>query len=186
MSLKDFVRHALEMQRNDLLRSLHGLTPEDLAWRPAEQGNAIGFLAWHMARVEDMWVQRVFQGKQQLWQSDGWSGRLGMEAYARDNGFGFDEAKLAAFRPPALPLLLAYMDAVRQKTLAFLDGWDANGAPVQAVLPWDKGVTLGIERFWAQILWELNQHSGQAAYVRGLRRALVDAKYMGPVLTPGA
>lgn len=183
MTLKDFVRNALEMQRNDLLRSLQGLTPLDLAWRPAAQGNAIGFLAWHMARVEDMWVQRVFQGKQQLWQSDGWSGKLGMDAYARDNGYGFDEAKLAGFQPPHLDQLLAYMDAVRQNTLAFLDAWNPAGAPVQAVIPWDKSTTMPIEKFWAQILWELNQHGGQIAYVRGLRRAAVDVTYMGPVLT---
>ena len=184
MTLKEFVRNALEMQRNDLLRSLQGLTPEDLAWRSAAQGNAIGFLAWHMARVEDMWVQRVFQGKQQLWQSDGWSGRLGMDAYGRDNGFGFDETKLAAFSPPQMGQLLAYTDAVRQHTLAFLDAWDSDGAPVQALLPWDKSTTLRIEQFWTQILWEINQHGGQIGYVRGLRRAAVDAAYMGPVLTP--
>ena len=34
-------------------KALEGLTPEELARRPTEESNSIGWLMWHTARDED-------------------------------------------------------------------------------------------------------------------------------------
>ncbi len=185
MALKDFIRQALDLNRKDLLRQLDGLSPDDLGWQPAPHSNSIGFIAWHMARVEDGWVQRVFQRQPHLWISDGWAKRFGMAEEMRDLGWGYSKDQLAAFNTPSLDLILGYSEAVRRSTLDFLERWDPEGEPVEARAPW--GSPISAQDFFAQLVWELNQHGGQIAYVRGLRRAEIDAEYTGPLApSPGA
>ena len=179
MSIKDFIHQALDLNRKDLLRQLEGLTAGELAWQPAPHANPIGFIAWHMARVEDGWVQRVFQRQPHLWLSDGWAKRFGMPEEMRDLGWGYSEEQLASFKVPSLDLILGYSEAVRRATLDFLERWDPDGAPVEARAPW--GEPIGAQDFFAQLLWELNQHGGQIAYLRGLKRAEIDAEYTGPL-----
>ena len=66
MDLKNFISRAFDIQGKDLLEGVKDLTPEELAWRPAPHANSVGFLLWHMARVEDGWIQRSIQRKPHL------------------------------------------------------------------------------------------------------------------------
>lgn len=178
MAIKDFVRRSFELQGKDLLENVRDLTADDLAWRPAPHANPIGFILWHMLRVEDGWVQRVAQRKPHLWISDGWARRCGMPEDMRDLGFNYTLEQVAAFKTPPLDVLLGYGDAVRQTTLASIDTWDP-GARVELRAPW--GGTIGVEDVFLQLLWELENHGGQIAYLRGLRRGLQHPEYMGPL-----
>lgn len=53
MRVTAFIEDLLEESKRRLYRSLRDLTPEELAWRPAPDANSIGFIVWHIARVED-------------------------------------------------------------------------------------------------------------------------------------
>src|SRR3712207_7179550 len=50
--------HAYDQIHESVHRSLDGLTPEDLHRRPGPAANPIGWLAWHLLRVQDDHVAR--------------------------------------------------------------------------------------------------------------------------------
>ena len=54
-----------------LERSLKGLTKDDLKWQPHPDANSIGWLAWHLTRVQDDHIASLM-GEEQLWIKDGW------------------------------------------------------------------------------------------------------------------
>jgi len=45
-----------------------GLEPDQLIWRPAAGANTIGWLAWHIGRVEDAQMADL-TGGEQVWES---------------------------------------------------------------------------------------------------------------------
>ena len=44
------------------------------------------------------------------------------------------------------------------------------------------GGELTVATVFQQLIWELNQHGGQIAYLRGMQRGLEDSRYTGGVL----
>ena len=178
MSVKEFIREAMQLTRKDLLDNIRDLTAEELAWRPAPHSNSIGFLAWHITRVEDGWIQRPIQRKLHLWVADKWAERFGMPEEQRDMGYGYTVEQLQAFKTPSLELLLGYSQAVRDATLAFLDTWDPASDAIEVRAPWG---TMTVATTFQQLIWELNQHGGQIAYVKGIQRGLQRPDYPGPL-----
>ena len=62
MELKTFLEQTLDECKRRLYRTLQGLTPAELAWRPGAEANSICFMVWHVARVEDRWLHRFAGG----------------------------------------------------------------------------------------------------------------------------
>ncbi|MGQ4809775.1 hypothetical protein NKDENANG_03204 [Candidatus Entotheonellaceae bacterium PAL068K] len=56
MDAKTFVEQTLEACKRRLYRTLRGLTPEELTWRPYSEANPMGFIVWHVAWIEDCWL----------------------------------------------------------------------------------------------------------------------------------
>lgn len=54
-----------------LERSLKGLTRDDLKWQPGLDSNSIGWLAWHLTRLQDDYISSLMR-EEQLWIKDGW------------------------------------------------------------------------------------------------------------------
>ena len=54
-----------------LERTLKGLSVDDLKWQPKPDCNSIGWLAWHLTRVQDNHISDLM-GEEQLWIKDGW------------------------------------------------------------------------------------------------------------------
>ena len=166
MQLTDFILEALEREHDALLKEVQDLTPTELAKRIGPEANPIGWMLWHMLRVEDMWIQFFAQKQPELWESQGWAKQLNLPL--RDYGFGHTQAQVAAF--PTLPLgtLLAYFEAVRASTIAYL-----KSLPPEAydVVPRERRPDMTIGSMFRQIVNELNQHLGQIAYIRGVLRS---------------
>ncbi len=59
MDVKEMVGKNFTQMWATLDRGLDGLTPDELSKQPTPSGNSIGWLAWHMARIEDWWVHSV-------------------------------------------------------------------------------------------------------------------------------
>ena len=59
-----------------LNRALDGLSEDELRWRPTLEANAIDWMVWHMARVEDNLVNVVLQNQDPIWERDAWGKRL--------------------------------------------------------------------------------------------------------------
>lgn len=185
MSVVDFFRRCLNINYESLLRSVDDLSTEELAWQPRPDCNSIGFLVWHYARVLDFWFQTGIRHVPQLWE-EGWAERFGRAPARRgDIGFSFTAAQLQAFHLPDVSELLGYAEASRDTVLGHLKGVeDTDPDTVQVTR--GRDVTLPLSTLFEQLVWELNQHGGQIAYLRGMQRGLVDRSYTGPVLMAAA
>ena len=86
MTLNDFIKDAFRVEHEFLMEAVQDLTSEELAWRPGREANPMGWILWHMLRVEDMWFQFFIQRQTEIWEKDGWNEKFGLPT--RDNGFG--------------------------------------------------------------------------------------------------
>ena len=99
-----------------------GLDPEDLTRAPAPGLNTIGWLIWHLARVQDYYVAG-FLDADQIWSSDGdWAARFGLEPDPSNTGYGHRPEEVTSVRPAGSDALLAYLDAVDRRTRTMLAG----------------------------------------------------------------
>ena len=67
MDFRDVVRSGLDEYLGDLEKAVDGLTPVELAWRPTPSSNNITWQVWHMARVEDRWVNSYLRQSTEVW-----------------------------------------------------------------------------------------------------------------------
>src|SRR6185295_8508811 len=107
MHIRDVLLDAFGRIDEEFQRTLDGLTAQQLVFRPGEQANSIGWLAWHLTRVEDDHVSDL-AGQPQAWVSDGWHARFGKPASTADTGFGDSAEDVGAFAPESAQLLLDY------------------------------------------------------------------------------
>jgi uncharacterized damage-inducible protein DinB len=150
----------------DLVRSaVDGLTPEQLRWAPAPGANPVGWLVWHLTRVQDDHVAEVM-GQDQVWTRDGWAGRFGLDPDPGDTGFAHGPAQVAGVRPESADALIEYYAAVHARTREFLLGLTEKDLDRVVDERWDPPVTLGVRL--VSVINDDDQHAGQAAYVRGL------------------
>jgi Protein of unknown function (DUF664) len=153
--------------RDLVRRAVGGLTAEQLRWAPAPGANSVGWLIWHLARVQDHHIADIL-GDAQVWESGDWAGQFGRPPDPRDTGYGHSADQVAAVRPRDREALTGYYDAVAHRTRKVLD--EVMPADLDRIVDesWDPPVTLGVRL--NSVLSDNLQHAGQAAYVRGLLR----------------
>jgi len=150
----------------DLVRAaVDGLSPDELARPPAPGANTVGWLVWHLTRVQDDHVAEV-AGRPQVWQEGDWARRFGLDPGATETGYGWSAEQVAGLRPESGEALVAYYDAVAERTTAFLG--TLTDADLDRVVDesWDPPVTLAVRL--VSVADDDLEHVGQAAYVRGL------------------
>jgi hypothetical protein len=170
MTPNQFIEESLDREQQFLAEVVSDLTLEELAWRPGPEANPMGWILWHMFRVEDMWVQFFAQRQLELWERDGWHEKFGLPT--RDSGFGHTTEQVAGFPTLDLTTLLQYGGAVRAGTLEYLRSLEP---PDFQVMPradrpdvWWHAFSVGA--MFRQIIGEVYQHLGQLAYLKGLKR----------------
>lgn len=163
--LNQFIEAALDQENQLLAEAVKGITPQELAWYPGPEANHIGWILWHMFRVEDFWTQFFAQRQLELWERDGWHQKFGLPT--RDTGFGHTARQVRDFPALEVAELLKYRDSVRADTLAYLRGL----APADFdAIPRERRPDMTVGGMFRQILGELYQHQGHMAYIRGLYR----------------
>ena len=145
--------------------AVDGLDVATLTTSPAPGTNTIAWLVWHTARVQDHHISEVME-TEQIWTTDGWARRFGLEPDPANTGYGHGAHDVAAVRPEGPDALLDYLDAVDQRTRTFLQRLEAAELDRIVDRRWDPPVTLGVRL--VSIADDGLQHLGQAAYVRGL------------------
>ncbi len=120
-----------------------------------------------MARVEDSWVSRLLDGTPQVWTTDVWADRFGMDP--ESTGSGHTSEDVRAMRDVPLGDLMAYFEAVRGVTRQYLD--QATEADLSRTYHYRGNGRPGT---WivGHILVEESQHTGQVAMIRGMMRGL--------------
>ncbi|MFD7135788.1 DinB family protein [Streptomyces sp. NPDC059894] len=165
MHAKDILIDGYDRIREEVHAAVEGMNPDDLNARPTAETNSVAWLVWHLTRVQDDHVADAF-GLDQVWLSQDWEKRFGLDLPRRDTGYGHSAAKVAEVRVGSAALLTGYHDAVHAQTLQALRG--VRAADLERVVDerWDPPVTLGVRL--VSVLSDDLQHVGQAAYVRGL------------------
>jgi hypothetical protein len=142
-----------------------GLDEDALARHAAPGTNPVGWLVWHLARVQDHHLSEVMDTGQ-LYVDEGWWVRFGREPEPSDVGFGATAEEVAEFDPIGDRLLLEYLDAVHTRTLKFLASLTAADLDRIVDANWDPPVTLGVRL--VSVADDSLQHAGQALFVRGM------------------
>jgi uncharacterized damage-inducible protein DinB len=151
-----------------LVRSaVKGLTPDQLRWAPAPGANSVGWLVWHLTRIQDHHISEILE-QDQVWVQDGWAGRFGLDADPGNTGYAHTPKQIATVQPESAQALIDYYDAVAARTRELLRGLTSKDLDRIVDESWDPPVTLGVRL--VSIVNDDDQHVGQAAYVRGLIR----------------
>ena len=164
MTGAELLADAFDRIRQVVGRTLDGMSDQRLAARVDPAANSIGWLVWHLTRIQDDHVAGV-AGTAQVWVADGWYDRFALPFRPADHGYGHGPAQVAAVRVSA-GLLAGYHDAVHARTLDYVR--TISDADLDRVVDtnWDPPVTLGVRL--VSVVSDDLQHGGQAAYVRGL------------------
>jgi uncharacterized damage-inducible protein DinB len=150
----------------DLVRSaVDGLSPDELARPPQPGANTVGWLVWHLTRVQDDHVAEV-AGRSQVWEEGDWAPRFDLPAGAMDTGYGYSPEQVLAVRPESAQALVEYYDAVARVTTAFVQELKDDDLDRVVDQRWDPPVTLGVRL--VSVADDDLEHVGQAAYLRGL------------------
>ncbi|MCW3839056.1 DinB family protein [Micromonospora yasonensis] len=165
MDVNDLLTEAYSRLPDLVESAVGGMSAEQLRRAPAAGANPVGWLVWHLTRIQDHGVSDVL-GEQQLWVTGDWAGRIGLTADPDDTGFGHGPEQIAAVRPADGRPLVDYHRAVVDRTLAYLRGLRPTDLDRVVDENWDPPVTLGVRLL--SLLEDDLQHAGQATYVRGL------------------
>ncbi|WP_406101701.1 DinB family protein [Streptomyces sp. NBC_01003] len=169
MHSKDVLTDAFGRIHETVHSAVEDLSAEELNTRLNDDSNSIAWLIWHLSRVQDDHISDAFQ-TDQVWLADGWVDRLDLALPPSDTGYGHSDKQVAKVHVPSTDLLLGYFDAVHERTLAHLA--ELSDADLDQAIDdtWSPPVTLGVRL--VSVISDDLQHSGQAAYVRGILERL--------------
>ena len=164
--------------RENVTTALSGLTRAQLAHQIAPGANPISWLVWHLTRVQDDHVADAF-GVTQVWSAGGWAARFGLPTGTLGTGWSHTAAQVAEVgtATASAELLAEYHEATHAQTVKLVA--EVTDADLDRIVDtrWTPSVTLGVRLM--SVLDDDMQHSGQAAYLRGLLRR-------GGLLGPGS
>ena len=145
---------------------LDGLTENEINQQPTPECNNIGWMVWHLTRVQDRFIA-MLSNNEQVWITEKWYGKFGREADAKDSGYGHRPEDLANFKVPDTKTLLDYHHAVLEKTKQYTN--KLSPEELNRVIDDSRAPTVAL-RLTAFISDNL-QHAGQVAYLRGWLRS---------------
>jgi hypothetical protein len=145
--------------------ALAGLDDERLTVTVVPGTNPIGWLIWHSTRVQDDHVSDLLEGDQ-LWVSDGWAARFGVDPDPHNTGYGHSARDVAMVVPDGVDALRGYHAAVAARTRDLLEVVTAADLDRIVDERWDPPVSLGVRLI--SVADDDIQHTGQALYLRGL------------------
>ena len=141
-----------------------GLTVDQLAYRVDPGANSIGWLIWHLSRVQDDHIADA-AGTEQVWTAAGWDKKFGLQLDRMSTGYGHTSADVAKVRVSAKNLL-GYFDAVHEQTIEYVSALTDADLPRVVDTAWDPPVTLAVRL--VSVVHDCMEHAGQAAFVRGV------------------
>ena len=145
--------------------AVRGLSSEQLRRAPAGGGNPVGWLVWHLTRVQDSHIAELLDAEH-VYLSGDWAPRFGLKPDPSDTGYGHSAAQVAAVSPEDWHVLVEYYGAVHARTVEYFAGLSDDDLDRVVDERWDPPVTLGVRL--VSVYDDATQHVGQAAYVRGL------------------
>ena len=141
------------------------MTLEQILWRPTEESNPMAWLAWHIARTQDLRSSHLL-GRDQIWSADGWPARFGLPADPANTGRGHNDADVSALQPESVEAVATYF-ALASGRLREYVGSLGPGAENDVVDNPEGGQT-PLGTVLNRMVHGGLTHVGQLMYVRGL------------------
>lgn len=165
MDTPHLLTDAFDRIEQEVEAAVDGLDGDGLTYRPDAAANSIGWLVWHLTRVQDDHISEI-AGLPQAYVTDGWAERLGLVPDLLDTGYGHTSEQVVAVRFDRPDEILAYHRAVSARTRVYLA--TVTSAEMDRIIDrrWDPPVTVGVRL--VSVISDDLQHAGQANYVRGL------------------
>ena len=171
MSAADAVMWALDRNWEMVDSAIDRLDAEAMDKRPADHCNSIAWILWHMNRVADVFINTRLQSRPQLWVTDGWHERFGMEIRAKV--LGRSEEEIVSWVAPPLDAQLGYFDAVKASAREFINSLSAEDLDRRVTFPPEAQTQdHSLATALGQLVWDNVAHGGQIAYLRGLHNGL--------------
>ena len=165
MTLGELLVDAFNRIREGAESAVSGLSPEQLAHQPAPGANSIGWLVWHLTRVQDDHLADA-SGVEQVWTTGGYEQDFGLPFDPDETGYGATPDEVTQVQGLSADQLTGYLDAVHAQTVRWVKALTPDDLDRVVDERWDPPVTLGVRL--VSVVNDDQQHVGQAAYVRGL------------------
>src|SRR5262249_35612062 len=119
MKSTDLLIDGLDRVREVTRGVASGLTAAQLTYRPAQKANSIGWLIWHLTRVQDDHLAAA-GGYDQVWMKDGWAERFGLPSGYTATGWSHSAEEVDAIKPASPDVLINYHDAVHARSVVYI------------------------------------------------------------------
>ena len=124
-----------------------------------------------MNRVVDVFINTRLQSNTQLWVSDGWHQKFGMEKQAKV--MGRSEEEIITWVSPPLEAQRGYFEAVKAAARDFINSLSAEDLDRRVTFPPEAQTQdHSLATALGQLVWDNVAHGGQIAYLRGLHNGL--------------
>jgi uncharacterized damage-inducible protein DinB len=162
MLSNELVLDAFERIKDIVHKSVKGLSVDELTYRFNDSVNSIDWLIWHLTRIQDDHIADLTKNDQ-VWHE--WHKRFSLPFDESETGYGHSSSEVAQVKADA-QLLTDYHDAVYEATKKYINSLTDEDYHKVVDKRWDPPVTLAVRLI--SIISDDMQHSGQAAYIRGL------------------
>ncbi len=165
MESRDLLLTAYDDIEEVVRGALDGIDPALLTERIDPEANTIGWLVWHLTRVQDDHVAEV-AGTGQAYTDAGWADRFALPFDPAAHGYGFSSEDVGRTDVTDPQLLVDYHADVHRRTAQFLATVGPDDLDRIVDTRWDPPVTLGVRL--VSVVSDDLQHAGQAAFLRGV------------------
>ena len=159
---------SVTMKRADgvLIPAIEDLTSDELRAQPmGDDTNPIGWLAWHLTKVQDDYIALISDGET-VWDREGWHDRFPNAGGA----LHIAPEKVGTFDPVDAHVLLAYYQAVRERATEVMNGLSPDDFDRVCKPTTPGGRSMAVSEILAMVTSDGLQHIGQIAYLRGILR----------------
>ena len=87
MECAEFITGIFTRISQVLETALDGLTENEINQQPTPEYNNIGWMVWHLTRVQDRFIA-MLSNNDQVWITEKWYRKFGREADVKDIGYG--------------------------------------------------------------------------------------------------
>jgi uncharacterized damage-inducible protein DinB len=119
---------------------------------------------WHAARIDDLFVNQVFQGKAAEWDTGGWAAKTGLPEKGFGTGQSTEDAKNVRIKD--MKAFEEYRETVIKQAEQFMDGLTDAGLTREVKLG-ERTETLG-ESINLHMVTHFNGHRGEINLLRGM------------------
>ena len=162
MELAEFITGIFMRISQVLETALDGLTEDEINQQPNPECNSIGWMVWHLTRVQDRFIA-VLSNNEQVYIAGKWYEKFNRGADPQDIGYGHSSEDLSNFKAPDTKTLLDYHYDTLEKTKQYTNR--ISPGELDRVIDNSRAPTVAL-RLTAFISDNL-QHAGQVAYLSG-------------------